>query len=503
MLTYWIEHSEKLQSFRVIQKAIIGCSGFAGKDVVILNKNSSTHLMKSIIQTSCSKPAINPPTGSNPSNFNLRQYKPSDPDLGAIFVKVLFPNATLVSNRWGPWPLSLISIIPKSLFVVSTPFDAVHFVMCAPLQQRKFLSLLGYISAFDLVTWMVILFSVILSVSAWNRIVADNKKTSFSAVFILKILLGQSTNKIQNVRLITGAWVFAGLFLTNNYKGNNIDQLTSPFSPKKFETFGEILANNFTVYSLPIWYEVIKSEMPALLSSLRPNEVYTHYNKFYWNTVEVTFGKMYPHQKSRNGTDELEELLKRIAKIPANLSEMQNMIPFGYYVDAISKRKFDVFADTMSFIQKLRSNLLKAHIEDTQVSQSKVAFGQMFQFWEIAKLQVDAEDYARRRFGLIESGIIYLWNGWKNRLESWNDTVEAEKLISSAFKPISIEGNVVVVFYIDLAFKLACLCVFLCECVKYLKISICHVTGIVLTELKSTCVRCFVGLKSIVEALKI
>jgi len=40
------------------------------------------------------------------------------------------------------------------------------------------------------------------------------KKGSFSAMFILKVLLGQSTNEIQYVRLITGGWVLAGLFLS-------------------------------------------------------------------------------------------------------------------------------------------------------------------------------------------------------------------------------------------------------------------------------------------------
>jgi len=257
-LTYGIEYSEKLQSFKVVLNAIVGCSGDAGKEIVVFNNNPTAHQMKSIIQISCSKPTVHSSYGKTwgnyLSNFYLRQYKPSDLDLSPIFLKVLFPNATLGQNLWGPQSLDVKSIIPNSLYVISTPFNAVHFVTCAPLQQRKFLSLLGYISAFDLATWIVILFSAILSVLAWNNILAQAKRRSFSAVTILKVLLGQSTNEIQNVRLITGAWVVAGLFLSYNYQGNNIDQLTSPFTPKKFETFSQILENNFTVYLLPIRY---------------------------------------------------------------------------------------------------------------------------------------------------------------------------------------------------------------------------------------------------------
>jgi len=454
-LSYWMEYSEKLQSFKVIQKAIIGCHDHPGyfnhkkhncemhlksppefykcvsiadneyiklRDVVILNKNSNYQTIKSIVQVSCSKPVISYPSedtvGSFPSNYFLRQYKPSEVDLEPMFIKIMFSNSTVVSKIWTyalgtiPNSLALKTIILKSIFVVSTPFDDVHFVTCAPLQQRKFLSLLGYISAFDLATWMVILLSVILSVLAWNYILKKTKKSSFSAVFILKILLGQGTNEIQNVRLITGAWVLTGLFLSYNYQGNNIDQLTSPFAPKKFETFSEILANNFKVYSLPKRYKLLRSEMP--LSQFRPEEDYGYFNQFYWNPIEVTFGKIYLHQKSRNTTRSIKAFLKKIVKIPANHSEMINMLPLKYYIDTISKCNQDVFAETMSYILKLRTSLLQGNIEDSDISKSKVAFGQMYHFWKISNMQMIAEDYARRRFGLIESGIVRLWNVWKS-----------------------------------------------------------------------------------------
>jgi len=177
------------------------------------------------------------------------------------------------------------------------------------------------------------------------------------------------------------------------------------------------------------------------------------------------------------------------------------MLPLSYYVEVISKCKQDVFAETMPYVLKLRSNILKSHIEESRISQSKIAFGQMYQFWKIGIYHFTAEDYARRRFWMIESGKIHLWNAWKNWLESWNDTVEAAKQISTGFKPISIESNVVVVFYIDLAFKLAGLCIFLCECFKYFNISFSRVTGLMIAELRVLFVRCFRGVKTIFEGL--
>jgi len=215
-LTYWIEYSEKVQSCKVTQKALIGCQDFTAyanhtkrscemhlkshpefqkcisiahyeyfmsTDVVIFNKNPNAQLIKTVMQTSCSQPLISfqseIPLSSYPSNFYLRQYNPSKTNLEPIFFgKVLFPNSTLISRIWEPfgdtnefsWLLALNSIIPNSIFVVSTPFDALQFVTCVPLQQRKCLSLLGYISAFDLATWLIILFNCILSVIARNYI---------------------------------------------------------------------------------------------------------------------------------------------------------------------------------------------------------------------------------------------------------------------------------------------------------------------------------------------
>jgi len=78
-------------------------------------------LMKSMIQTSCSNPAIKPRTGkawdSYPSNFYLRQYKPRETHLDPIFVKVLFPNAAFVSNDGNPYLFALRSVMPNCFFI--------------------------------------------------------------------------------------------------------------------------------------------------------------------------------------------------------------------------------------------------------------------------------------------------------------------------------------------------------------------------------------------------
>jgi len=88
---------------------------------------------------------------------------------------------------------------------------------------------------------------------------------------------------------------------------------------------------------------------------------------------ELTFVKMHLHKRRRHTTNSLETELKRVFKSPANFTEMLNMLPFMYYVDVVSKCGQDVFADTLSNVNKVRSNLLIKRIRKSHISQSKVA----------------------------------------------------------------------------------------------------------------------------------
>jgi len=282
-------------------------------------------------------------------------------------------------------------------------------------------------------------------------------------MFIPKILLGQSANEIVHVRLLTGAWVLMGLILSNNYKGNNIVQLTSTLELKKYETFEEILGNNLTIYSLPIFHEYLKEDI-ASPNPLSPQEYYND-RKILWTINYVKFGKMYFHRKIEHLGEGQMHVLDPIIKIPTNFLEMKNMLQLSYYVERISKCGQEVYADTLPFVDKLRS---KMHIDKSKISQSKIAFGQMYHLWFLDHLQYPAEKYARRRFGLIESGLVHIWNEWKYLVESSNNTVQEAKQVSTLVKPLSLKGNLVVVFYVDLSLKSVCLVMFACECTKYL-----------------------------------
>jgi len=253
--------------------------------------------------------------------------------------------------------------------------------------------------------------------------------------------------------MITGAWIIAGLFLNYNYQGNNIDQLTSPLDPSKIETLQEILDDNFTIFSLPNFYDELAS---------RANNVTQTQSG--WPANQTSFGTMYAYLKGRNTTQATEAELGLIVKVPTNnKKEVNEMLSLMYYAKMLAKCGKDGFADVLPYVNKLHSKMLQINIHESQISRSKAPFGQMYNFWNIMGFQATAKHYAGRRLGLIQSGILYLWNEWKNRVDSWNDTVNAAKVVSNSVKPVSILDNAVVVFYVDFTLKAVCVFIFFCE----------------------------------------
>jgi len=81
-------------------------------------------------------------------------------------------------------------------------------------------------------------------------------KTSEVALALLSILLEQGHQYILNVNEKTKPMLWAlvpallgGVIISNAYKGENINQITAPLSPLKFDTWDAIKRNRFKIYS--------------------------------------------------------------------------------------------------------------------------------------------------------------------------------------------------------------------------------------------------------------
>jgi len=169
------------------------------------------------------------------------------------------------------------------------------------------------------------------------------------------------------------------------------------------------------------------------------------------------------------------------------------MTHFNYYLETLLTCGQVAFVDTLSYVNKIQSQLHSFNIKMSQISRNKIQLGQMYQVWIILDYPIDPQIYATRRLALIQSGLIHLWHEWKNRVEFWNDTVKDAKGASSFAKAISIRDNIVVVYYVDLSLKAICLLFFVIEWMKYHHNALIRLLIFVLRCLLKLPIICLVG----------
>jgi len=171
----------------------------------------------------------------------------------------LSPNSTIVAKQFH---LARVGIHPvftaekyshgQSVYVHHNT-QPLKFITCVPLEKPGVLSLLGYGSSFDLATWctlviMGIISRILIQVGFEKNSGKSTKDVLWQiGTYIYHTLLGMESPQLNRARWLSGAWLFAGIILSFYYKGDNIDKIISPVLPKRLETFGELLHENFSI----------------------------------------------------------------------------------------------------------------------------------------------------------------------------------------------------------------------------------------------------------------
>jgi len=81
-----------------------------------------------------------------PPKSSFRDHTKSVIHFDGIFLHLLIPNSSLLDDAFSnlqesPWvirPLALRSVVPNTIFTVSTQFDSINFVTCAPNEKRSY-----------------------------------------------------------------------------------------------------------------------------------------------------------------------------------------------------------------------------------------------------------------------------------------------------------------------------------------------------------------------------
>ncbi|CAL8140173.1 unnamed protein product [Orchesella dallaii] len=283
-------------------------------------------------------------------NQNVKDWAGKFSSVLAAIVQVLFKNFTLTPEdpEGGAVFQPITKTIAATEIMYNSNDDATHFITCAPTQVPGFLSLLGYISAFDLGTWLMLLATGLGSGLFLRMILWEAHKVSeydwYSATFVLNVLLGQGTRVIHVSRWVGGCWIMSGMVITCFTKGKISMGLTAPLQLKSMETFEELMQSNLTIYSVES-NRILLDEIEYLASyeDKRGSKYGTRFRRDYkkkWSKVVdywVLFTQLY-YFNHRNMTMKqvFDKLAGRLIP-PKTYYEMVQQLNKEYHLNIIKK----------------------------------------------------------------------------------------------------------------------------------------------------------------------
>ncbi|CAL8135917.1 unnamed protein product [Orchesella dallaii] len=361
-----------------------------------------------------------------------------------FLVQLLCPNCTIISNMesqvsdlsiFSTFDL-LVSPFPQTQFSVPTDSNHVHFVTCNSAEKEGYLSLLGYVSAFDVRTWITGFLASVISGRLWYRYAKlPTSKVNryhdkwFQAVFVYNVLLAQGTSAISKMRWITGSWIITGIILTYFYQGDNINRLIAPLSKSKLESFDEMLAENLTIYSPFINTAEIEAELNDLLSlgwnsSILGDSVANNSNDHV--ELNTVFGVLFYIKNVRITYKEVISILSRITQTPHSLLEGIPTLDFDYFVNKISKCDKHAYVDTLDKVERMKLQLKKHGIGGKRTTVSNHAYGQMINDWKFRgnPWPLDWFTLKDRSAKFVECLVPFYWqlntrNKWLKELGIW------------------------------------------------------------------------------------
>ncbi|CAL8140179.1 unnamed protein product [Orchesella dallaii] len=350
-------------------------------------------------------------------------------------------------------------IVAASEIVYNSIDDAAHFITCAPTQVPGFLSLVGYISSFDLATWLMLLVTGLGSGVLLQTILWKAQKVSkydwYPATFVLNVLLGQGTPFIHLSRLIGGCWILSGIVISFFYQGENINRLTAPLSPKNMETFEELLKSNFTIHSVES-NKILLQEIHhvATYAELRgPKYVekfLKDYKKKYSKIVQywVLFTQLFYFNNRNLTLKQINEKLTGRLIVPRTYEEMVEQLNEDYLYDIIQKCGFEAIIDRQVNIKAIETRLKSGGVRKSKIAISKSPYGFLSESWMFQEIPWPPTPFLIKVRSLLQSGLVPWWRSWVVRYKSWNSTVVNAQDSIQSVKPLSTNDNFEVVFYI-------------------------------------------------------
>lgn len=365
-------------------------------------------------------------------------------------MSTIFPNSTYayINTLMAPVSVSpMVHMVQKGQWdpvYDLPPGVALYFLSCTSIRKQGEVSFIGFISAFDWETWVLVCISYISTIMClWMVYQSVNFNIS---TFPVQLFVDHGWGNCRVPKSILMAWAFSIILLNVQYRGKNIDRLTSQLPPMHFDTLLELVDNNFTLYS-PMSTKT-QHNLKTVVYTLKRHEFRKSGNVFRPNSSELDTEYLHAKLKEiprialvadkipnwyslaiKKALDETSgnKLLNRIPRLlykPRSMEEWIDWNPktianhIGSCNNSALIANFHTIAEINSI---LKEQLTYSEYENIHIS-SKPA---LTTFTSIIFLNIPGhpEPLQSRRRSVAQSGLLHVWSKWKG-IYSLNQSVK-------------------------------------------------------------------------------
>jgi hypothetical protein len=334
-----------------------------------------------------------------------------------------------------------------------------NFLTCDGLKSFPRPSFYFFFSAYTVNTWLLIL-ACALALAATLKFIYFIHDIQLNPMLIpLSVFVEQGVelgNRRVSLSCLMGIWFMICVILSNAYKGQNISDLTAPLKPLLFETFDDLVQANFTFYSRRfLIYQLDKRdyiEYPGNRSDFTVGV-----NKFQ-STIN-TNPKIWPNNPQHPWNSKKYEGLRNLVSgilertVPLSRTEGKELI------ETVLDCNRTALVDEIDPVDVLELEL--RGIRPTAfVAKGKFPILRLIGGWDIAQSR-DPTMYGKLQ-RIVQSGVRSMWERYRKylsliRIRSKSRGLERNLTVNSTnndehesdtTKPLSLEGNLKIVFFL-------------------------------------------------------
>ncbi|CAL8146718.1 unnamed protein product [Orchesella dallaii] len=404
--------------------------------------------------------------GVNVEHIILQMFSPNSTIRNDdIFSTIIYPTFQIIEGEF------------KSPQLIQIENRGYHFVTCAnPKATTELFESISRTSAFDSYTWfLVALFSIVSGVLLLLFIHFKEKDDQFGKMdlfavftFPVHLLMGQCVKMVKKCRAIGLGWLLASIILCESYKGDNIKMLCAPVPDKKFETFEELLSQNFTFYSNNYYQHLVDQfeNNPTKDYVVRAPDEYFVDRYMYTSSFETFIIKDVVENGIEDKIRNWETILRinESLKRPQSQNETLEMGRELYFQKIVGKCEKDAYIDNYEMVTLfyLHLNAVLSSENARYLSVSKESLAKVKRLWKFHNVPWSTNYFVMRVHSLLASGLIDKWSQWVLHMLSIKSTGKVN-IIGKHTKPLSLSDSISSVFYLYLLMLPSGIVIFLFE----------------------------------------